>query len=356
MSNSRFGKSVLIVEQKLEELTRLRDIVSSLGFERAEAASSVNMAVSFLRENSFDLVLVAYSLGSDEKNGLQLIQESFNEGLGLFQTLFMLVVEPEASSLLVGSLESAPDAYISKPFDRAKIQSRLEKLLRVKKVVYRVEEAMDAQQWESAIQYCDKIADVYPGLKVYLGRLKGICLLESRQYKEAQLLFGELVTVRNQVWAQVGLGMSHHFLGQHKEAVHVLQQVIDQQHISVEAFSWLARSLQALGEDSEAVMSMRKAVMLQATVPQLQADLGHLAASADEWNLAVDAFRATLKYSRYTVFQNPDHYFSFVRALIERYLIKKGPPEELELESIRVLEDAVRDSGDDTTVKFRSHV
>ena len=356
MPNSRFGKSVLIIDYKLEELSRLRSIVSGLGFEQVEAASSVNMAVSYLREQAFDVVLVAYDLGKAEKNGLQVVQEAFAEKLNVYQTLFLLIIDSAYSSLLVGSLESAPDAYISRPYDRAKIQNLLEKLQRVKKAVLRVEESMDNAQWSRALEYCARLINIYPGLKVYLERLQGICLLESGSYQEAEVLFGRIVTSRKQVWAQVGQGMAFYYLGRHKEAINILQQVVDQQHISVEAFSWLARSLHVSGDLTQSIVLMRKAVLLQPYVPQLQSEMGNLAAGAEDWPLAIDAFRDVLKYSRYSVFQEPDHYFSLVRCLIAQYQVKSGNKEELELEALRVMESVVRDFVGDITVKFRAHL
>jgi tetratricopeptide (TPR) repeat protein len=356
MSKSRFGTSVLIVDYKLDELSRLRDIVSGLGFEHVEAAASVNMAVSYLREMTFDIVFVAYDMGKTEKNGLQVVQEALAEKLRLFQTRFILIIDAASSSLLVGSLESAPDAYVARPYDRAKIQNLLEKLQRVKKAVYSVEEAMDGGKWDRALELNVRLIDVYPGLKVYLERLQGVCLLELGRYQEAEALFSQLVASRKQVWAQVGQGMSCYFLGRHQDVIKILQQVVDQQHISVEAFSWLARSMHVCGDLSQSIVLMRKAVMLQPAVPQLQSEMGNLAVCAQEWTLAVGAFRAALKYSRYSVFQNPDHYFSLVRCLIVEHQAKKGSQEDLELEAMRAMEDVVRDSSDDISVQFRAHI
>lgn len=356
MSNSRFGKSVLIVDYKLEEISRLRDIVSALGFEQVEAASSVNMALSYLREQAFDVVLIAYDLGKAEKNGLQVIQEVFAEKLRIFQTLFVLTIDSASSSLLVGSLESAPDAYISRPYDQGKIHNLLEKLQRVKKAVSRVEESMDKAEWNRALEYCTRLIEIYPGLIVYLERLQGICLLESERYQDAEILFSRIVASRQQVWAQVGQGVAFYYQGNHKEAIRVLQQVVDQQNISVEAFCWLARSLHVSGDLSQSIVLMRKAIMLQPSVPQLQSEMGNLAACAEEWPLAIDAFRSVLKYSRNSIFQKPDHYFSLVRSLIEQYQLKNGNQEELERETVRVMESVVRDFEGDISVNFRAHL
>ena len=356
MTTSRFGQSVLIVDCKLDEMSRLRDIVTGLAFTNIDVASSANMGVSYLREQQYDLVLIAYDLGKNEKNGLQVIQEAFAEKLHLFQTLFLLIIDPDASTLLVGSLESAPDAYIVRPYDRAKIQSQLEKLIRVKKAVACVEDCMDKGDWQRGLLYCEKLISVYPGLKVYLERLQGICLLESKDYEKAEALFSRLSETKKQTWSLVGKGMACYYLGRYSASIEVLQKVVDQQHISVEAFSWLARGMYVIGELQQAVLLMRKSVMLQPTVPQLQSELGNLAAFSGEWTLAVDAFRAAVRYSRYSVFQEPDHYFALVRSMIALHAIKPMNVAELEMECVRLMEDVSRDTMDDQSVRCRSHI
>lgn len=356
MSNSHLGKSVLIVDHKLEELSRLRDIVSSLGFEDIGAASSVNMAMSYLRESQFDVVLVAYDLGANEKNGLQVIQESYAEKLNLFQTLFLLIVDKESSSLLVGSLESAPDAYLYRPYDRAKIQANLEKLLRVKKAVLPMEEAMDRGEWKKATLFGAKLIHLYPGLKVYLERLQGICFIESGSYDAAEMLFSDIVEQRQQVWAQVGLGMSYYYLSRYKEAADTLQSVIDQQHISVEAFLWFARSVQAGGENDQAIVLMRKAIMLQPTVPQLRSELGNMAAVSEDWDVAIDSFKEYVKFARHTVFQEADHYYALAKAMLKSHQKKSADVAELEMGILKIMESVIRDFGEEGVIKLRAHV
>lgn len=355
MSNQSARKSALIVDYRLEELAALREILLQLGFQTVEVASSVNMAMSALREQSFDVVLACYDLGKDEKNGLQVLQESHAERLRLFGTLFMLVVDAREADILVGSLETAPNAYISKPFSRSKIAAILDKLLRVKKATARLDQAMDEGRWEEAVSHCHNLIAAYPALKVYLERLLGVCLLESGQYREACDLFAALSAVRKVVWAQVGFGIALYRLGDHAAATEVLQGVIDQQHISVEAFSWLARSLWMGGDAGQAVSLMRKAVMLQPTVPQLHSELGNLAAWNSDWVISVEAFRRAVEYGRHSIYQNPDDSCAFVASTLAA---NEGKPlsDVLELEVIRTMESTVRDFDEAVEVQFRSHL
>ena len=58
--------------------------------------------------------------------------------------------------------------------------------------------------------------------------------------------------------------------------------------------------------------------MLQPTVAILQGDLGNQAAMNGDLGLALDSFRAAVRYARYTAFQHPDYYFGLVRLLMSR--------------------------------------
>jgi tetratricopeptide (TPR) repeat protein len=336
------GKSVLIVDNKLEDLGALRQILGRLGFTRIQVASSVNMALSLMRIESYELCFVSYELGKNEKNGLQLLHEANAEAILSKRNLFVLVVDPERSHLLFGSLENSPDTYISKPYDLVTVRTRLEKVLRIKQVTEPVDRLLDEGELESALRRCDQLAELFPALNLYLFRLKGIILLQLHRAAEALSLFESLMEKRELPWAEVGAGAALFQLGQYDEALRTLNRVVDSEHICSEAFSWLGRAHWAKGALSQAINLMRKAVLLQPTVPQLQRELADLAAQGGDWKIAIDAYRSAIRYARYSVFQEPSAYFGIARAMA--FLMKSnGRSAELELDVIRVLEDVVLD-------------
>lgn len=338
------GKSVLIVDNTLEDLGALRHILGRLGVERIQVASSVNMALSLLRAERYDLCFVDYDLGKGDKNGSQLLHEANAESLLSHRNVFILVVDPERSHLLFGSLENSPDTYISKPYDLAKVRARLDKVMRIKHVTESVDQLLDEGEFESALRRCEQLAELFPGLQLYLCRLKGIVLLQLERYAAAAKLFELLIERRDLPWAEVGVGSAFFHLGRYDDALQMLNRVVDNQHICVEAFSWLGRAYWAKGSLRQAITLMRKAIMLQPTVPQLQRELADLAAQASDWNIAIDAYRSAVRYARYSVFQEPSSYFGMARALA--YTMKEGDSvqaKEAEEEVIRILEDVVLD-------------
>lgn len=355
MADTEGGKTALIVEHRLDDLQALRGLLSTLGFATVQVASSVNMALSLLREFRVDVCFVSYDLGQNEKNGLQLLQELQIEGLRSYQSCFVLVVEPEKSELLFGSPENAPDTYISKPYDPARIRQRLDKVLRVKASIRPVEQLLDKGDWDAALQVSIKLAQLYPGLKIYLERLRGLVLIQLGRYHEAYNLFQELLKIRDESWVRVALAIAAYGSGEFAESRNQLEHVINRQVVCVEAFVWRSRLHRLWGEWQSAVSLMRRAVMLQPTVALLQSDLGNLASYNEEWALAVEALQAAIKYSRYTGHQRPDLYFAMVHALLHQ---SRGRTLDHDAESraIRVMEDAQRDFMDDPVIQFKARL
>ncbi|WP_299204155.1 tetratricopeptide repeat protein [uncultured Amphritea sp.] len=352
MEISYSDKKVLIVDNRLEDLGELKMILGSMGVAEIQVASSVNMALVLLREKHYDICFVLFDLGKDHKNGLQLIQEATAEGIRQYSTIFTLIVDPERSKLLFGSLDSSPDTYISKPYSEPKVRFRLEKIMRVKQVVRPLDELLDQGRMPEALQMCDQLTQSYPALKLYIHRLRGIVLLEEGCYAQAEQLFDSIVAQRVQPWARVGQGVALCRLGDYLNARQVLQQVIDESHFCVEAYTWLARTFRALGERGEAIGLLRKAVMLQPTVPELLGALGSLAAQNQEWNVAVEAYSNAIRHARQSCFQSDDYYFSLVSALLARDQFDR----DIEEHAIRTLEDAVLAFPGEPIVQFKSRL
>lgn len=356
MSESAQPRSVLIVDHLLEDLQALRTIISVLGYKQVQVASSVNMALSLFREMQFDLCFVSYDLGQDEKNGLQLLQELQFEGLRRYQQCFVLIVDQEKSELLFGSPENAPDTYISKPFDPHHIRQRVDKVMRVKASIKPLEQLLDKGDWDGALQVSIKLAQLYPGLKIFLERLRGLMLLQMKRYDKAYELFSALLKVKDESWVRVAVAISAYGSGKFKEARIQLDHVLNRQQVCLEAFIWRSRLHRLEGEWNQALSLMRRAVMLQPTVSLLQSDLGDLASFNEDWALAAEAFKASVKYARYSAFQNPDAYFALVYSLLRQVKSDLGLPLEVQGEAVRMMEQAQRDFMDEPVIQFKSRL
>ena len=356
MSETAQQASVLIVEHMLDDLQSLRTIIGVLGYKKVQVASSVNMALSLFREENYDLCFVAYDLGQGEKNGLQLLQELQHEGLRRYQQCFVLIVDQEKSELLFGSPENAPDTYVSKPFDPHRIRQRLDKVVRIKASIKPVDQLLDKGDWDEALQVSAKLSQLYPGLRIYIERIRGLLLLQLKRYADAYNLFSAILKQKDESWVRVAVAVSAYGSGDFKEARRQLDHVLNRQQVCVEAFVWRSRLHRLEGEWGQALSLMRRAVMLQPTVSLLQSDLGELASFNEEWALAIEAFKASVKYARYSGFQTPDIYFALVYSLLRQVRSETALSSEAQLDAIRIMEQAQRDYMDEPVILFKSRL
>lgn len=351
------GKKVLILDKQLEDLQTLRDLLAGLGFEHIEVASSVNMALSVLREQSVDICFMTYDLGKGEKSGLQVMHEAQAEGIHHYGTGYVLVAAPETSELLFGSLEHSPDLCINKPYNGAQLRQAIEKLLRLKQSIKPLDGLMDQAKWVEALMLCDQKIQDFPALKIFLLRFKGIILLRLGRYLDARTLFERMLEARDQHWMRVGAGVAAYREGRFTLAYDCLSTVINQQQVCVDAFNWLARLHRLRGDWSQSMTLLRKSVLLQPSVSVLQGELGNVAARLQDWRLATDSFRAAIRFGRYSAFQQPDYYFALARALCDRAGGQQGAlVREAEDEAIQVLEQVVLDFDYDGVALFKSRL
>ncbi|MFC6669393.1 tetratricopeptide repeat protein [Marinobacterium aestuariivivens] len=321
------------------------------------AASSANMAVSYLQEQSFDFCFVAYDLGPRAKTGLQVIQEATLDGARRFQDTFVLVAEPEQAEVLAGALEYAPDSCLSKPYDPVRLRQCLDRLARVKQLLLPLEALLDREQWAEALGCFEHFQGLYPGVRPYFLRLKGLVLLRLQRYEEALALFAGVLQERDVDWAHIGQGVALFRLGRYREAQECLLRLTGQHHTAVEAFILLTLVHRVLGDPGAAQMLLRKAVILQPSMPQLQSDLANLMALEGDWAQAVTAWREALNYARHSPFQRADDYYGLVQALLQQIDERQSPASvAAEAEAVRTLEAAVRDFMGEPVVLFRARL
>ncbi|GAA0788406.1 hypothetical protein [Marinobacterium sediminicola] len=350
-------KRALVVDKQLDDLKSLRMLLLSLGLEQVFVASSVNMALSILREEPVDFCFMVHDLGKNEKSGLQLLHEAQAEGIYRQSTAYVLVADPETSALMFGSLESSPDLCIEKPYQTAQLRLSLERLMRMKQSLQPLHACMDEGRWSEALTLCEQTQMRFPALKVLSQRMRGIILLRLERYPDAYQQFEALLGQRDQHWMRVGAGVAAYRMGDLVQAEAALDQVIRQRQVCIDAFDWLARLHRLKGELQQSVNLLRKSVLLQPTVALLQARQGDTAARLKDWRLAVDSFRAAVQFGRYSAYQQPDYYFALAQSLRMRLEELQGDQAAAaEAEAVQVLERSVVDFDHDPVAQFRSRL
>lgn len=350
-------KTVLVLDKNLEDLKTLSHMLVQMEFSRVQVASSVNMALQLLREQPVDVCFLNYDLGKDEKNGLQLLYELRAEGNYRFSSSYILVVDKDRSSLLLGSPASAPDTYIPKPYNRVQLSQRLENVLRLKSALPHLNDALDRGRWQHAIDQTLLDERRYPGLSIYLRRMRAILHLKKNEPLSALALFRELLKDQTRPWIHVGVAIAASHCGQFELARKELKVVLEeQQQQCVEAFQCAARLTAMTGNFREAQQDLQKALRLQPTVGALHVELAQMAALQDNPQMVTQALKQAVRFNRFTAMQSPADFFGIARSLQLMLAGSKDTDNPLHQECLRVLEEVQHEFSERSEVIFQARL
>tara|TARA_R110002167_G_scaffold8694_1_gene39768 strand:- start:7544 stop:9133 length:1590 start_codon:yes stop_codon:yes gene_type:complete len=350
-------KTVLIVAKKFDALGILKAQVSSLGAAEIHVASSANMALSMMRMQSFDFCFIENWLGDGEKNGYQVIEESIHEGLKKAVNSHILIMPEGSAGIANDSLECFAESFFVKPIDPKLFTNRLEKLVKLKQAIRPAETLIDQGEHTKALQIIAQLLRKFPTLAPYLTRLQGRLLLVTENYTEAVVLFERVVADRGSSWAYMGLGISAYNQGLYAEAMAHFNLVLERTPESIEAFDWLSKVYRAIGRNSEAQKLLERAVKLQPTAPILQSGLGNVASENSSWNVAIDAFRNSVKFALHSCHQQQHDYFGLARCLQTQVSAHGGAnSSRAEQEAVRTLEKVVFEYQKDQLIRFKSRL
>ncbi|WP_255987744.1 tetratricopeptide repeat protein [Chitinolyticbacter albus] len=311
-SNPLAPYQCLVVDDFQGMRSMLRDMLRDCGAKNIEMSSSGKEAIALLAENKFDIVLCDYNLGSG-KNGQQVLEEAkLRHLIGPACTWIMITAE-KSSDWIMGAVEYQPDAYLIKPITTELLLNRLERIAAKKQAFAEIDQAIVNKQFLRAIALCDSKLKTDTANAAELQRIKGQLLLNAGDLDAARKQFEQVLTLRELAWARTGLGRVCYEQGDYTAARDHLLQVVQTQRTYLEAYDWLARAQQALGDNEAAEAVLADALKLSPNSPQRQKNLGQLAMKRGDLTTADEAFRKSIQVGEHSILKTPDAYIGLAK-------------------------------------------
>ncbi|HEX5392164.1 MAG TPA: tetratricopeptide repeat protein [Rhodocyclaceae bacterium] len=338
-------KAFLIIDDFHGMRAVLRDILRSCGANsrNISTASNGGEAIAALERNRFDVVLCDYNLGAG-KNGQQVLEEARHRRLISPSCAWIIVTAEKTTDIITGAAEHQPDTYLIKPVTEAMLSQRLRKVWAKKEAFAEIDAAVGRKDYRKAIELCDERLKTDQANAVELMRIKAQMLVESGKLAQAKELFEQAVAEREFPWARVGLAKVLYQERDYNAAKFLLEGVVTENRTYVEAYDWLARSHEALGELEEMERVLQMATRISPNSVQRQKALGEVALKLGKLDNAENAFKKSVSLGEHSVFRTPDAYLG----LAKTYGVKeKGD------EALQVL-DALTKKFDDDTVQIKA--
>ncbi|MCB1831776.1 MAG: response regulator, partial [Gammaproteobacteria bacterium] len=270
------SKTFLVVDDFGDMRGMLRTMLSSIGVTEIDTAINGKEAIEALERKHYDVVLCDYNLGSG-KNGQHVLEEARHRQLIGLDALFVMITAENTREMVMGAVEYEPDSYLTKPFTKDLLKSRLEKLVIKRQDLQEVETAVSTQDYESAVRILDEKIAGRPKNLAELTKQKAEILYRAGEYEQATAVYEKVLSVREMPWARLGLGKIFYTTGRLQEAATMFEGLLHKNERFTAAYDWLARTLLALNRGKEAQEVLQRAVALSPKAILRQKALGELA-------------------------------------------------------------------------------
>ncbi len=320
MKMSFDSKRILVIEDQAIIRETIKHILYSLDARQiVEAGTGINGIVE-MRRRQFDIVLCDYQLG-DGKNGQQVLEEAKHYKLLPSGAIFIMITVEQSKNMVLSALDCKPDDYLIKPFNRLQLSTRIERCIARKEYLASIESEIDSGNVYQAIQNCEKLLQ-QGNKKTHLQVLKihAELALIIRDFKTAKRIYGEILAERDLPWAKLGLIIIAFLESDYEQSVESLKQFIDQYPMTLEAYDWLAKSYEALGDDEEALAVLNQAVDISPQTILRQQRLASLADKVENIEIAKKAYKAAVNLGKYSVHGSSNDFSGLARTYLKSNL------------------------------------
>lgn len=297
-------KHFLIIDDFADMRMALKRILNSLGAVHIDQARNGAEALAKMRTRHYDVVLCDYNLGPG-KDGQHVLEEARVRQLLGVDSIFIMITAENTREMVMGAVEYAPDSYLSKPFSKELLQTRLLKLFERKAHLSKVNEALRAKDTAGAIRELDALIATHPPNLGELLKLKSEICIESNRLDEAQATLEQVLRLRDMPWARLGLGKIQFKRRQFEAAAETFRQLIEQERNFVAAYDWLAKTQMAQRQYAEAEETLKLAARLSPRNIQRQGLLGDIALTNHHAETAELAYGQAVEVAKHSIFNHP---------------------------------------------------
>lgn len=293
----------------------LRAMMSDAGVEKLDLVASGQEAIESLSARRYDIVLCDYNLGKG-KDGQQVLEEArFGKFLS-HSAVFIMITAETSVEMVMGALEYQPDSYLSKPFTKKSVMTRIGRALEIKIEYKQIENLYERNDYDGAILLCDEKIESQAELPMRAYRIKGECLLAQHRFTEAKALFTKVLAEREVPWAKISLGKSLYFLKDHELAAGLFRELILEQPNVVESYDWLAKIQKAQKLPRQAQETLERAILKSPKAVLRQMELAKVALSNHSYLVAEKAYRKCIVLAANSCYHLPELYLQYVRTLL----------------------------------------
>lgn len=310
---------------------------------------------SICQERVYDVILLGYDLGENQKNGQQILEELRVNKYISRQCIVILITAEVSQSMVLAAIEHKPDHYLCKPYSLNELNKRLSSCLNKKVAMSSIYKALDQDNAELVIEQCQNAVKLD---SPYSKECQGIMsrqYLDLGQYDKAKEIYLAHENIKNCQWAKIGLGKIALHENKYKSAEKLFKQLIKQFPLYLSSYDWLATTYEGQFHYLFAEEILEQALKLSPrSLTRLQ-KYASLCIHNEHFDKAVTAYENNYKFAHNSIHHCADNTVKYVLALIEHNpSLSLKEAKEANNKAFKFMKKMIRDFND-TDVKIKSH-
>ncbi|TWX68322.1 response regulator [Colwellia sp. C1TZA3] len=196
---------VLVIDDNLLVHSVLKESLFALGIKEVRCVQNAYYGLRLCNEMHFHIVICAFNVKSD-KDGFHLLEELKFKG-HVTKTTVLIFLSTETNEALVNSIiELQPDDFWTKPLAIKKVRTRFITILKVKQVLFNINNAIDKKAYAKALYFADRhlqnerLAHYHPNIN----RIKGEAYLALLEFETAESFYRRLFKIYKYSWVYLG--------------------------------------------------------------------------------------------------------------------------------------------------------
>ena len=318
--NELDGLSALIIEPHAGMRATIHNMLTVCGLGKVDHVGGSNQAIKHLGARPYDLILCEYALEGGQ-DGQQLLEDIRHHKLMPLSTMFFMVTAEGDYGKVVSAAELGPTDYILKPFTADRLLERIARALEKRNVFMPVYSLMEAGSQREAIDACLEGEAKHPRHLIDFMRLRAELHMFLGEPEQAEPIYRKLIESKAIAWARLGLAKTLFLRERYSEAQDMLEHLVDNNKNFVDAYDWLARTHEAVGELDKAQAVLHDAVGVSPHAVRRLRKLGETAFEAGDHDTAEKILKQVVSKARYSEFRDPQDHVRLVQTLV-----RKGDP------------------------------
>ncbi|MFT6805597.1 MAG: DNA-binding response OmpR family regulator [Glaciecola sp.] len=318
--NSQLAKhtKVLILDDQALAKGYMKYSLEELGFSDITYVDKINLALTTLRNQRFDLIICSYNL-KHEQDGYYFYDEVKTNGELPLSTAFVFISADTNSDLVQSIIELQPDDFLAKPFTVKELDRRLSRVLTRKKALNDVYLCIDKRQFIRALSEVElflgnpKHSEFFPlALKI-----KGEMLTACGNFQQAKDFYSAILKVQTFTWAQLGLVNSYLHLNEDELAEKLVLRLAFKPDSQLAAYDLLT-ALQIKQNDFDTALEcVMMATEISPRSIRRHKTVLDLSRITHDYETQFEAAKKIVRFAKNSIHDRPENYLNVARAGID---------------------------------------